>query len=200
MSRSGFLQRLPHRLRRWLGALGVSRPAPTDAQWGPIDLRGKPPEGVQWKLVYRNPDGQERYPQPAELRKVIYECPPEYYANSGAASLYGSARDSRGVLVYSAHNTPHLCWFLEEPYGFHFAFDPPEGDRQLTYDGSGPQPRVEHCVGGQPIYLPRGCFVSRDLAWEVIEEFLRTQQPNPAVPWISSVELEALGIDWNEPD
>jgi hypothetical protein len=101
-------------------------------RWGPIDLRGGPPEGLKWKLVYCTPCGEEVTPCPAELRRIIYEQRPEYYANSGGASLYGTAHDSRGVVIYSAHNTPHLCWFLEEPFGFHFSFDPPKRPRQLT--------------------------------------------------------------------
>ena len=70
----------------------------------------------------------------------------------------------------------------------------------MTYDGSGPQPRVKHYLGGEPMYLPAGCFVSRDLAWEIVQDFLRSQQPSPAVQWISSLEFEALGIDHNRPD
>jgi hypothetical protein len=153
-----------------------------------------------WALTYCNPDGEESTPQPDRLRATIYEHGPEYYANSGAASLYGTARDHRGVVVYSAHNTPHLCWFLEEPFGFHFSFDPPKGPRQLIYDGSAPQPRVKHYMGGEPMYLPQGCFVARDLAWEVVQEFLRSQRPSPAVKWISALEFEALGIDHNRAD
>ena len=152
-----------------------------------------------WALTYQNPDGEEILPRPEELRAVIYEQGPEYYANSGAACLYGTARDSRGVVVYSVHNTPLLCWFLEEPFGFHFSYDMAKGHRQLTYDGSGPSPRVKHYLGGEPIYLPRGCFVSRELAWEVVQEFLRTQQPSPVVKWITTCEFEALGFDHNQP-
>lgn len=152
-----------------------------------------------WALTYQNPDGEELLPRPEELRAVIYEQGPEYYANSGAACLYGTARDSRGVVVYSVHNTPLLCWFLEEPFGFHFSYDTPKGPRQLTYDGSGPSPRVKHYLGGEPMYLPRGCFVARELAWEVVQEFLRTQQPSPAVKWITTFEFEALGFDHNQP-
>jgi Immunity protein Imm1 len=155
---------------------------------------------VMWELTYCNPDGEESRPEPEKLCAIISEEGPDYYANSGAASLYGTARDQRGVVVYSAHNTPLLCWFLEEPYGFHFSFNPPKGTRQLTYDGSEPQPRVEHYMGGELTYLPVGCFVSRDLAWEVVQEFLRSQRPSPAVQWISSLEFEALGIDHNRPD
>lgn len=153
-----------------------------------------------WTLTYQNPDGEEVPPRQEELRAIIFDQGTDYYANSGSASLYGTARDSRGVVVYGLHNTPHLCWFFEEPFGFHFSFDPPNGPRQLTYDGSGPQPRVKHYLGGEPIYLPRGCFVSRDLAWTIVEEFLRTQQPSSAVKWISTFDFEALGIDHNRPD
>lgn len=151
-------------------------------------------------MTYCTPDGEEVVPEPAELRKVIYEQPPEYYNNSGAASLYGTARDARGYLAYSIHNTPSLCWFLEEPFGFHFSHHPAEGPRHLTYDGSRTEPRVMHYLGGNPIYLPRGCFVSKDLAWEVVQEFLRTQQASAVVKWITAFEFEAMGIDWNEPE
>jgi Immunity protein Imm1 len=167
---------------------------------GPIDLTGRSPGDLKWALTYCNPDGEEVPPRREELRAVIYEQGPEYYDNAGGASLYGTARDAWGVVVYSAHNTPCLCWFLEEPVGFHFIFDPPKGPRQLTYDGSGPQPRIMHYVGGDPMYLPRGCFVSRDLAWEVVKEFIRTQQPSPVVKWITAHEFEALGIDHNRPN
>jgi hypothetical protein len=154
-----------------------------------------------WTLTYQNPEGEEVLePGPEELRAIIDEQGSEYYANSGAAGLYGTARDSRGVVVYSAHNTPFLSWFLEEPFGFHFSFCPPKGPRQLTYDGSGPRPRVMHYMGGEPMYLPWGCFVPRELAWEVVQEFLRTQQPSPVVKWITAQEFEALGIDHNQPD
>lgn len=169
-------------------------------RWWPIDLSGEPPEGLEPILIFCNPDGEEVPPRPEVLRAIIYEQGPEYYANSGSASLYSTARDPRGIVVYSAHNTAHLCWFLEEPFGFHFSFCPPKGPEQLTYDRSGPQPRVKHYIGGEPIYLPRGCFVSRDLAWEVVQEFLNAQQPSPVVQWITAQEFEALGIDPTRPD
>jgi hypothetical protein len=177
-----------------------SKRASNIPHWGPIDLTGNPPSDLKWALTYCNPDGEEGPPRPEELRAVIFEQGPEYYANSGAASLYGAARDARSVVVYSAHNTPHLCWFLEEPVGFHFRFDQPKCPTQLTYDGSGPRPRIMHYVGGDPIYLPRGCFVSRDLAWEVVQEFLRTQRPRPVVKWITAHEFEAIGIDYTRSD
>ena len=164
-----------------------------------IDHKNEPPKGMRWALTYCDPDGEESPPQPDKLRAIIYEQGPDYYSNSGGASLYGTARDHRGVVVYSAHNTPHLYWFLEEPFGFHFSFSPPKGPRQLTYDGSGPQPRVKHYMGGEPIYLPVGCFVSRDLGWEIVQEFLRFQRPSLVVEWISSLEFEALGINHNQP-
>jgi YD repeat-containing protein len=93
-----------------------------------------------------------------------------------------------------------MCWFLEEPVGFHFRFEQPTGLTQLTYDGSGRRPRIMHYVGGDTIYLPRGCFVSRDLAWEVVKESLRTQQPSPVVKWITENEFEVIGIDYTRPD
>jgi hypothetical protein len=166
----------------------------------PVDLRNEPPQGVRWTLTYCNPDGEESPPQPDKLRAIIFEQGPDYYFNSGSASLYGTARDGRGIVVYSVHNTPFLSWFLEEPLGFHFIFNSPNDPEQLTYDGSGPQPRVKHYLGGEPIFLPVGCFVSRDLAWEVVQEFLRSQRPSPVVEWISSLNFEALGIDHNRPD
>ncbi len=90
--------------------------------------------------------------------------------------------------------THHFCagsW--RNPSGFISATTRPKGPRQLTYDGSGPSPRVKHYLGGEPIYLLRGCFVARELAWEVVQEFLRTQQPSPVVKWITTFEFEALG-------
>ena len=81
--------------------------------------------GAKWVLTYCDPDGVEMPSRPEDLHEVIFRQGPEYYANSGSASLYGTARDARGIVIYSAHNTPHLCWFLEEPWGFHFSFDPP---------------------------------------------------------------------------
>ena len=89
---------------------------------GPIDLKNKPPENIKWALTYCNPDGEESPPRPDTLREIIYEQGPDYYSNAGGAGLYGSARDGRGVLVYSAHNTPFLCWFLVEPFGVSFQF------------------------------------------------------------------------------
>jgi Uma2 family endonuclease len=59
---------------------------------------------------------------------------------------------------------------------------------------SAPQPDIYLWI------LPEYCFVPRDLAWEVVQEFLCTQQPSPAVKWVTTFELEALGIDWNEPE
>ena len=172
----------------------------TSFRWRPIEVRKKPPEGLGWALTYQDPDGEEMIPRPRDLRAILYEKGPEYYWNSGSASLYGTARDNRGVVVYSIHNTPSLSWFLEEPYGFHFTFHPANGPRLLTYDGSGPQPRVKHYLGGEPMFLPVGCFVSRDVAWEVVQDFLHRQQPSPVVKWISAGEFEVLGIDYNRPD
>jgi hypothetical protein len=154
-----------------------------------------------WLLTYQDPDGEEvPEPSPEYLRAVLGREGPGYYANSGAAALYGTERDVRGVVVHGPHNTPLLCWFLEEPSGFHFSFSSPGGPRLLTYDGSGPQPRVVHYLGGEPVYLPRGCFVPRERAWEVVRHFLETQQPSPAVPWVTAQDFEALGINYTRPE
>lgn len=44
-------------------------------------------------------------------------------------------------------------------------------------------PTVEIYVGGEPLQVPRRNFVDRELAWEVIADFLRDAKRSRKIEW-----------------
>ena len=49
---------------------------------------------------------------------------------------------------------------------------------------------IMHYLGGEPAYWPRRSFVSREVAVQVIKDFLETETPSEAVAWKPQVLLE----------
>jgi hypothetical protein len=133
-------------------------------------------------------------PTPEDLRKIIFDEPASYwYGGSGASDL--SVVEHRGPKhIAILENEPAIMFFLVESHGFFFNyFDNTEKiTRQFVplAEGGASRPWVEHGIGGDSFYAPLACFVARDVAWEIVTEFLRTKARSAVVSWVKRSTLE----------
>lgn len=60
----------------------------------------------------------------------------------------------------------------------------------MPYDGTPCDVTVTHYVGGEPMRRPRACFVSREQAWDVVQEFVLHGRRSPRFKWVSVGDLD----------
>src|SRR5262245_36387411 len=122
-------------------------------------------------MTYTAPDGG-RVPNPSlELleRIILHERGKYWQTGSGDSGL--GVELTREEFVRKVEGEPDLMFFLVEPHGFFFDYF--VNDQTTTefvpFAGGESRPWVEHIVGGQEMYVPKTCFVSRAVAWEIVQ-------------------------------
>ncbi|HSV16119.1 MAG TPA: hypothetical protein VLI90_17795 [Tepidisphaeraceae bacterium] len=146
-------------------------------------------------MTYTGPDGSV-VPRPDEelLERIIRQERGRYWrvgsGGSGLAVIELKGKDKRTRQAIDGE--PALAFFLVEPHGFFFTFfEPGKFVEQLVpFAGGTSRPWVEHVVCGLEMYVPRACFVPRNTAWEIIQEFTRTKQRSRAVTWVNRSTLD----------
>jgi hypothetical protein len=123
------------------------------------------------------------------LREIILHSKQDYWQVGGGA---GALRVMRGTRKKRTWNTKaaSLEFYLVEPHGFCFNYFGADSEELTPLVGSAGRPWVVRQHRGQPDYMPLGCFVGRDVALVIVEEFCRTRQPSPVVPWSDWWELD----------
>ncbi|MDE1465390.1 hypothetical protein [Spartinivicinus poritis] len=80
-----------------------------------------------------------------------------------------------------------LIFFADEPHGFFVMFHP---DYEVPYSEAQSFSVVEHTVGGEPMRVPTCCYLSRDMAWDIIEHFLDNHQKHPRLNWVDLYDID----------
>jgi hypothetical protein len=145
-------------------------------------------------MTFEGPLGStEINPSLEYLQAIIFDQPESYWqAGSGDSSM--AVVEHLGPKRTAAlEGEPALMLFLVEPHGFFFDyFDNTEKFTTqfvpLSEDSNGP-PWVQHYVCGEAFYAPKSCFVSRQIAWEIVAEFLQTKRRSNAVNWVERSTL-----------
>jgi hypothetical protein len=92
---------------------------------------------------------------------------------------------------------PSLFFFAVEPHGVFVGYTDAGGAvvQWAPYDGTGVGRVVEyHPADGAPVErVAVACFVAPEVAWRIVEEFLRTRRRSGVVRWVG---LHELGLDW----
>jgi hypothetical protein len=136
-------------------------------------------------FTFYAPDGEFiPNPSPELLRELIFEKGQEYYAGGWGGGALQVIRYRVDVRTEHLSDQPSLEFFFVEPHGFFFRHYPPEGRELVPYDGSGCERLVEHYYGGDPMRVPIACFVPREAAWEIVQDFCRSRQPSSVVSWV----------------
>jgi hypothetical protein len=125
-------------------------------------------------------------PSLEDLRRVIFDTEESYWqVGSGDSGLHNMTAER---VLLGGH--PSLEFFLAPSCGFTFTFIS-QGEWWLPFNKSVPgDPVVTHYVGGDPLRRPRACFVSREVAWEIVQEFVRTRSLPTLGHWVRSSELD----------
>lgn len=77
-----------------------------------------------------------------------------------------------------------LSLILKEPYGFLLLYGMYDStDDFVSISSTDFSTTVEASVGGNPWVVPTGFFVSRQKAWEAVEEFCRSGQMSKSLTW-----------------
>jgi hypothetical protein len=116
------------------------------------------------------------------MRDVILSKGEDYWnidSGSGAIDLYDS----------TAHLYLHLIF--KTGIGFHIIHgcDPGEGPRFVAVGGADFESKVTVYVGGDPAFIPLALFISRELAWSVVQEFLISGSRTNVVEWKRTSEV-----------
>jgi len=150
-------------------------------------------------MVYEAPDGIDyHHPTDELLREVIFESDARYWATKRSAAalrvIHMTAQGWRWKL-----EAPSLEFFFHEPFGFHFNYF---GENEVVpVVGDPSKPWVVHRSGDTTLFVPQACFVSRLVAWEIIEAFRRTCQPAPSVQWVdwwmldTPISLDRIAVE-----
>jgi hypothetical protein len=151
-------------------------------------------------LTYFSPEGDFIANPPLELlHSLLFEEPPEYWCQgSGMSDL--CFIDHTETAYVAINDRPSLSFFAVEPYGVLLSYQAPRQSSQVPCIGLAGKPWVMHYVGGEPMYVPLACFVSRPVAWEAVQEFVRSQRKPEALDWVSYVSLELPDGNGQLPD
>jgi hypothetical protein len=82
-----------------------------------------------------------------------------------------------------------MILFFEAGAGFFFQLQPARGQVLVPYDGTGCDDLVSHPVGGEPFWVPRACYVSREMAWHIVRNYAEHREPSPLVTWVPFEQL-----------
>ncbi|MBY0456594.1 MAG: hypothetical protein K2V38_04600 [Gemmataceae bacterium] len=114
------------------------------------------------------------------LREMMLHAGPEFWNVGG------------GDAGVEYHRT-RLTLIFNDLHGFYISYrDPNEDTSYIPWMLDNYGRSVQVSTGGQPFYLPEAMFLSRELAYAVVEEFCRTGQRSAKIRW-----LEATKVSWN---
>jgi hypothetical protein len=145
-------------------------------------------------LTYSGPDGTiVANPSLDFLEDIIFQQRERYWRGGSGDSTLAvvELRGKKEIGIRAGE--PALCFWLVQRHGFFFTyFDRSKKhlEQFVPFAGGESSPWVKHMVGGEAMFVPRACFVSRPFAWEIVQEFVRSRQRSPAVPWVKRTSLE----------
>ncbi len=129
------------------------------------------------KITFLTPSGEDIENPSAEiLENFIYEKDETYWnSNAGDAGLWYDENDSRKA---------ELNIVFEKNYGFRFVYSSYQdnADYLLKLDNN-LQNEISLYVGGEPIKYSAADFVNKDIAWQVVKEFLNSGNQTSKFQW-----------------
>jgi hypothetical protein len=128
-------------------------------------------------ITYDNPTGDSiKNPSLEYLKEIVLTKDADFWKKgSGDSGIEIEGVDER------------LIFFYDEPYGFFIMRHP---DYLAPYDENIKIEVVEHKVGGEPMRIPSCCYVSREKAWEIIREFIETEQIPTNINWTDIYDID----------
>jgi len=130
-------------------------------------------------ITYNNPTGSPvKDPSLEYLKEIIFNEGADFWKKgNGESCIEIDGMDER------------IIFFYDEPYGFFIMRHP---DYLAPYDESVEIEVVEHKVGGEPMRIPSCCYVSREKAFEIISELIKTQKIPENINWTDIYDIEGF--------
>jgi hypothetical protein len=133
----------------------------------------------------------ENIENPSEeyLRHLVFDSDETYWnAGCGDAGL-NVQRPESSDYVYNT-GEPALIFFFEQDTGFFFRLQRVDGIVFVPYNGMACDDLVSHYVGGEPFWVPRACYVSRETAWNIVKDYIDRRERSSSVQWVPFEELK----------
>ena len=129
------------------------------------------------EITFIEPDGTTHAaPAIAWLRELVLGSGDEYWqAGSGDSALWYDHDEKRRT---------RLLLMEHEPEGFFLLYEPVDGvGGYYCPAGAEDGPKVMIYVGGEPMEVPAGSMVPKEVAWEVVEDFLSNGGRSRKLKW-----------------
>lgn len=128
-------------------------------------------------IRYNGPiETEKQNPSLEYIRDIIFNRGEKYWKQGGGDSCI----EIDGI-------EERLIFFYDEPYGFLVMRHP---DYLVPIDRSISIKTVEHMVGGEPMRIPTCSYISREKAFEIINNFINNKNIEELVEWIDLYEIE----------
>jgi hypothetical protein len=120
-------------------------------------------------IVYRSPLGDsKKNPDDSFLREIANK-PSEYWeSGSGDSCLEVEGASER------------MIFFYVEALGFFMMMHP---DYEVVIRDTGSVKTIQHRIGGEPMKVPSYCYLNRDKAFALMQEFVKNGGRPTSVVW-----------------
>jgi hypothetical protein len=141
-------------------------------------------------LTFYSPNGEFiRNPTEKLLRLLIFRKGHRYYGGGWGGACLQIMRALKGGGITIVRDEPGLEFFFVKPHGFFFRYWSKSGPTLVPHDASARKRLVKHYYGGDPMWVPIACFVSRQVAWETVQEYCRSRLPCTTIKWVPANSL-----------
>ncbi|URZ08854.1 hypothetical protein [Clostridium felsineum] len=128
-------------------------------------------------IRYNGPiEAEIQSPSLEYIRDIIFNKSEKYWKQGGGDSC-----------IEIDEVEERLIFFYDEPYGFFVMRHP---DYLVPIDRNISIKTVEHMVGGEPMRIPTCSYISREKAFEIINNFMNNKSIEESVEWIDLYEIE----------
>jgi hypothetical protein len=128
-----------------------------------------------------------RNPTKKFLKDLIFNKPEAYWnQGTGCGDLLTSDNIlvSPGGTVNYTPNTRGIGLRLKEPFGFLLLFSRLGEEEEVAIRSKDYSQITSVNLGGGPWKIPTAFFVSKDLAWKAVEDFLDTGERSKGLEWV----------------
>ncbi len=125
------------------------------------------------------------HPTLAQLREIVYDGK-EHWEECDIVCLdwFRSAQGKTYLNVLK--HRPGLFFFYQEPHGIFFQFREVGGEEFVPLVPKENTEPVTRSIGGTDTHFPATAFVSREVAWEIVQKFVFTQRRAKVVTWVAA--------------
>jgi hypothetical protein len=153
-------------------------------------------EGAWWRqgmerevLSLYAPDGNITPNPSMAFMEGFLDQGEEYWGDSDMAVLEWLLHKKDSISINVLEHGPALYFFFQEPHGHFFCFRAPDGTEFVPNNKTAENSPVIRYMGGEQAEFPAVGFVSRDVAGEIVREFLRSNSRSEITPWVDGKSM-----------